>query len=69
MELSFGARLRQQRERQQMSLAAFAEQSKIKLSLLEGLERDCRNTTRPGRQHIWIRERISHRLLPLNPLQ
>lgn len=40
MELSFGARLRQQREDQRISLAAFAEQSKIKLSLLEGLERD-----------------------------
>jgi transcriptional regulator with XRE-family HTH domain len=37
---SFGARLRQQRERQQIELAAIAEQTKIGLSLLEALERD-----------------------------
>src|SRR5437773_10357004 len=37
---SFGARLRQRRERQQISLATIAEQTKIKLSLLEALERD-----------------------------
>ncbi len=37
---SFGARLRQQRERQQIALASIAEQTKIGLSLLEGLERD-----------------------------
>jgi GAF domain-containing protein len=37
---SFGARLRQRRERQQIALTAIAEQTKIKLSLLEGLERD-----------------------------
>jgi cytoskeletal protein RodZ len=36
----FGARLRQQRERQQIALASIAEQTKISLSLLEGLERD-----------------------------
>jgi transcriptional regulator with XRE-family HTH domain len=35
-----GARLRQQRERQQIALASIAEQTKISLSLLEGLERD-----------------------------
>src|SRR5262245_39841360 len=35
-----GARLRSQREQQQISLAAIAERTKIKLSLLEGLERD-----------------------------
>jgi hypothetical protein len=40
MESSFGARLRLQRERQQVALSAIAEQTKIKLSLLEGLERD-----------------------------
>jgi helix-turn-helix protein len=40
MPESFGARLRQQRERQQIALSAIAEQTKIKLSLLEGLERD-----------------------------
>jgi cytoskeletal protein RodZ len=40
MSDSFGAQLRQQRERQQIALSAIAEQTKIKLSLLEGLERD-----------------------------
>ena len=40
MDESFGARLRVQRERQQVTLAIIAEQTKIKLSLLEGLERD-----------------------------
>jgi transcriptional regulator with XRE-family HTH domain len=40
MPESFGARLRGQRERQQIPLAAIAEQTKIKVSLLEELERD-----------------------------
>jgi hypothetical protein len=40
MPESFGVRLRQQRERQQIALATIAEQTKIKLSLLEELERD-----------------------------
>ena len=40
MSESFGAELRQQRERQQIALTVIAEQTKIKLSLLEGLERD-----------------------------
>jgi hypothetical protein len=40
MPESFGARLRQQRERQQVALTTIAEQTKIKLSLLEALERD-----------------------------
>ncbi|MEO8258960.1 MAG: helix-turn-helix domain-containing protein [Acidobacteriota bacterium] len=40
MPESFGARLRQRRERQQIDLTAVAERTKIKLSLLEGLERD-----------------------------
>jgi hypothetical protein len=40
MPESFGARLRQRREQQQIALTAIAEQTKIKLSLLEGLERD-----------------------------
>ena len=40
MRESFGARLRQRREDQQIDLLAIAEQTKIKLSLLEGLERD-----------------------------
>jgi Helix-turn-helix domain len=40
MPESLGARLRQQREREQIALTTIAEQTKIKLSLLEGLERD-----------------------------
>ena len=37
---SFGARLRQRREEQEIALITIAEQTKIKLSLLEALERD-----------------------------
>src|SRR4051812_21519876 len=37
---SFGARMREQRERQQVALSTIAEQTKIKVSLLEALERD-----------------------------
>jgi transcriptional regulator with XRE-family HTH domain len=37
---SFGARLRRKREEQQIALSAVAADTKIKLSLLEGLERD-----------------------------
>lgn len=40
MPESFGARLRRQREEQKISLATIAEQTKIKMSVLEGLERD-----------------------------
>ena len=40
MSESFGARLRQRRERQEIALNTIAEQTKIKLSLLEALERD-----------------------------
>jgi len=40
MTLTFGARLRLQRERQQVTLTAIAAATKISLSLLEGLERD-----------------------------
>ena len=39
MRESFGARLRQRREAQAIALATIAEQTKIKLSLLEALER------------------------------
>ena len=37
---SFGAGLRQRRERQQIALTTIAEETKIKRSLLEALERD-----------------------------
>jgi len=40
MDQSFGTRLRLQRERQQVALDDIAERTKIKRSLLEGLERD-----------------------------
>ena len=40
MSDSFGARLRHQRERQDIALNTIAEQTKIKLSLLDALERD-----------------------------
>jgi transcriptional regulator with XRE-family HTH domain len=40
MAESFGARLRKQREQQDIALATIAEQTKIKASLLEELERD-----------------------------
>src|SRR5215510_12250986 len=40
MNSTFGERLRSQRERQQISLTTIAERTKIKLSLLEALERD-----------------------------
>src|SRR5678816_223142 len=40
MNETFGTKLRLQREEQQIPLATIAEQTKIKLSLLEGLERD-----------------------------
>jgi hypothetical protein len=40
MPESFGAKLRQRREGQEIALGTIAEQTKIKLSLLEGLERD-----------------------------
>jgi hypothetical protein len=40
MDPTFGARLRLQRERQQIALTTIADQTKIKLSLLEALERD-----------------------------
>jgi hypothetical protein len=40
MELSFGGRLRQQREERQIALEDISAKTKIKLSLLEGLEAD-----------------------------
>jgi transcriptional regulator with XRE-family HTH domain len=40
MDVSFGARLRAQRERQEVALSAISEQTKIRQSLLEELEHD-----------------------------
>src|SRR5262245_50130978 len=40
MPESFGARLRMRREERQIALTSIADETKIKLALLEGLERD-----------------------------
>ena len=40
MDLTLGARLRSQRERQDIALATIAAETKISVALLEGLERD-----------------------------
>src|SRR2546430_6715703 len=40
MPESFGARMRRRREQQQIALTTIADQTKIKLSLLDALERD-----------------------------
>lgn len=40
MPESFGARMREERERRQVALSTIAEQTKIKVSLLEAMERD-----------------------------
>ena len=40
MVSSFGPRLREERERKELSLQAIADETKIKVSLLEGLEQD-----------------------------
>lgn len=48
MTSPFGARLRQHREQQQLSLAAIADSTKIKASLLDALERDDISHWPPG---------------------
>src|SRR5689334_17188203 len=48
MTSSFGARLRQQREERGIPLSVIAGQTKIKVSLLEGLERDDLSHWPPG---------------------
>jgi transcriptional regulator with XRE-family HTH domain len=48
MPSSFGARLRQHRERQGIALSTIAEKTKIKQSLLDGLERDDLSQWPPG---------------------
>lgn len=48
MTSSFGARLRQQREERGIALSLIAGQTKIKMSLLEGLERDDLSHWPPG---------------------
>lgn len=55
--MSFGARLREARERQRISLLVIAEQTKIKLSLLEALERDDLSYWPGGIfRRAWVRE-------------
>ena len=48
MPESFGARMRRRREQQQIALTTIAEQTKIKLSLLDALERDDVSRWPPG---------------------
>ena len=48
MTSRFGARMRQHREQQNVSLATVADRTKIKASLLEGLERDDISHWPPG---------------------
>ena len=48
MASHFGARLRQQREKQELTLDTIADQTKIKASLLEALERDDISHWPPG---------------------
>lgn len=48
MTSRFGARMRQHREQQKVSLATVADRTKIKTSLLEGLERDDISHWPPG---------------------
>jgi hypothetical protein len=48
MDATFGTRLRLQRERSHIALESIAEQTKIKLSLLEDLERDDVTRWPPG---------------------
>src|SRR4029079_11746079 len=45
---SFGARLRMQREERQIALTSIAEETKIKLALLDGLEHDDVSHCPPG---------------------
>jgi cytoskeletal protein RodZ len=40
MDPGFGARLQAHREGQQITLSAISKETKIKLAMLEGLERD-----------------------------
>ena len=57
MPESFGARLRRQREQQQIALKVIAEQTKIKMSLLEGLERDDTSRWPAGIfRRAWVRD-------------
>ena len=48
MSSNFGARLRQQREDQELTLAAIADRTKIKVSLLDALERGDLSNWPPG---------------------
>lgn len=66
MAMSFGARLRAQRERQQVTLTAIEEQSKIRRQLLEELEGD---SVAHWPQGIFRRAYLRHyaRAIGLNP--
>jgi transcriptional regulator with XRE-family HTH domain len=66
---AFGSRLRTQRERQGVSLAAIAESTKIKLSLLDGLERgDVSHWPRGLFRRAYLRDYAAAIGLPAEPL-
>ena len=66
---AFGARLRTQRERQGVSLAAIAESTKIKLSLLDELERgDVSHWPRGLFRRAYLRDYASAIGAPVEPL-
>ena len=55
MNSTFGARLRSQREQQQISLTTIAERTKIKLSLLEALHWNEANDATKCIEHIYTK--------------
>jgi len=66
---AFGSRLRTQRERRGVSLAAIAESTKIKLSLLDGLERgDVSHWPRGLFRRAYLRDYAAAIGLPAEPL-
>ena len=66
---AFGSKLRMQRERQGISLASIAESSKIKLSLLDGLERgDVSQWPRGLFRRAYLRDYAAAIGLPADPL-
>jgi transcriptional regulator with XRE-family HTH domain len=66
---AFGSKLRMQRERQGISLASIAESTKIKLSLLDGLERgDVSQWPRGLFRRAYLRDYAAAIGLPAEPL-
>jgi transcriptional regulator with XRE-family HTH domain len=66
---AFGSKLRMQRERQGISLASIAESTKIKLSLLDGLERgDVKQWPRGLFRRAYLRDYAAAIGIPAEPL-